>query len=122
MWRRRLGGRRWLSVDGVRLHDFCSGAVGIEEIRLTLAIDSKVNLDRTSIFLVVRLGFELRYGDLRFTDEGSKRLTKTIDKRVEKELGTSDAIDARFDSAQIAMMTVASLEDAEKLLKSVSEI
>jgi len=68
------------------------------------------------------LGFELSYGDLRLRDRGSNPLNKAIATRVEKEIGTPEAIDARFDSAQIAMMTVASLEDAEKLLKSVSEI
>jgi uncharacterized Ntn-hydrolase superfamily protein len=49
-------------------------------------------------------------------------LDKIIDDRIEKEIGSADAIEARFDSAQIAMMTVASLEDADKLLKSVTTI
>ena len=31
-------------------------------------------------------------------------------------------LDARFDSLQVAMMTVPTLEDADKLLKSVSEV
>jgi len=49
-------------------------------------------------------------------------LDKTIDARIEKEIGSVAEVEARFDSAQIAMMTVASLEDADKLLKSVSTI
>ena len=49
-------------------------------------------------------------------------LDKIIDDRIEKQIGTVRAIDDRFDSAQVAMMTVATLEDAEKLLKSVSEV
>lgn len=61
-------------------------------------------------------------GDLRLTGDAGTSLTKTINGRVDKEVGTLDAVDARFNSVQLAMMTVASLEDAEKLLKSVSEI
>jgi hypothetical protein len=58
--------------------------------------------------------------DLRVVSHTS--LDRTIDSRIEKELGTADAIDARFRSAQIAMMTIASLEDAEKILNSVSAL
>jgi len=69
------------------------------------------------------LGFRIDYDGELMLEGGSRNpLDKIIDGRVDKELGTMEAIDARFDSAQIAMMTVASLEDAEKILKSVSEI
>ena len=69
------------------------------------------------------LGFELeRDGSLDLRSSDSNPIRKTIDERVEKQLGTWSAIEARFDSAQVAMMTVASLEDAEKLLKAVQEI
>jgi len=68
------------------------------------------------------LGFELYSGDLRLRDRGSNPFNKIIATRVEKEIGSEDDINARFDSAQLAMMTIASLEDAQKLLKSVSEI
>lgn len=68
------------------------------------------------------LGFDLDTGGLALRDSNSNPLDKLIDDRIEKEIGTEDAIDARFDSAQIAMMTVATLEDADKLLKSVSAI
>jgi hypothetical protein len=69
-----------------------------------------------------QLGFEYDESGLQLFDDRSNPLDDIIDKRVEKEMGSRADIDARFDSAQIAMMTVASLEDAEKLLKSVSEI
>lgn len=68
------------------------------------------------------LGFELSCGELRLYDRYSNPLDDLIDARVERELGSCADIDARFDSAQIAMMTVATLEDADKLLKSVSAI
>jgi hypothetical protein len=68
------------------------------------------------------LGFLYDDGDVRLETRRSNLLNKTVDERVKKELGSPDDIDARFDSSQIAMMTVATLEDAEKLLKSVSSI
>jgi hypothetical protein len=68
------------------------------------------------------LGFELYHGNLSLHSRSSNPLDDIINKRIEKDLGDTDAIDARFDSAQVAMMTVATLEDAQKLLKSVTEI
>ncbi|MGB8006430.1 MAG: hypothetical protein WCF48_04820 [Terriglobales bacterium] len=68
------------------------------------------------------LGFDFDDGNLTLNGGGSNPLDKIIDDRVEKAIGSVRDIDARFDSAQVAMMTVATLEDAEKLLKSVSEV
>ena len=69
------------------------------------------------------LGFALDYsGDLVMNDKGDRLYDKPITWRIEEKIGTEADIDARFDSTLIAMMTVASLEDADKLLKSVSEI
>jgi hypothetical protein len=70
-----------------------------------------------------RLGFDLDYeDDLRLHGGSSNPIDKLIDKRIEKELGVYADIDARFDSVAMAMMTVATLEDAQKLLKSVSDV
>lgn len=71
---------------------------------------------------LLKLGFQENHGDLYTNGDVGNTLRKSIEARVDKELGTSDGIDARFDSIQLAMMTVASLEDADKLLKSVSTI
>jgi hypothetical protein len=71
---------------------------------------------------LAQLGFGLYDDGVALRGGSSNPLDKIIDERIDKEIGSEDALEARFDSAQIAMMTVASLEDAEKLLKSVSEI
>ena len=72
---------------------------------------------------LTQLGFQIRYDDeLCLTGDAGNAISKTIEARIDKEIGTLDDIDARFDSVQIAMMTVATLEDADKLLKSVSSI
>ena len=72
---------------------------------------------------LTKLGFDLGSDDsVTLAYNEGRKLREKIDARVEKELGTSADIDARFDSTQLAMMTVASLQDAEKLLKSVTTI
>lgn len=69
-----------------------------------------------------QLGFEVDRGSLGLFDERSNPLDDIIDKRVEKDLGSLADIDARFESAQLAMMTVPTLEDARKLLESVANV
>jgi len=60
--------------------------------------------------------------DVRLIGDAGEILRNLIDSEVDKELGTVNDLIARFDDVQLAMMTVASLEEADKLLKSVSSI
>ena len=60
--------------------------------------------------------------DVRLVGDAGNILRNLIDAEVDKELGTVNDLIARFDDVQLAMMTVASLEEADKLLKSVSSI
>jgi hypothetical protein len=68
------------------------------------------------------LGFESDHTGLSLSGGSRNPLYNVIDERIVKDIGVVGDIDARFDSAQLAMMTVASLQDAEKLLKSVTEL
>jgi large subunit ribosomal protein L29 len=68
------------------------------------------------------LDFVIDDDDFTLSVVSSRPLDKIISDRIEKELGTDDGIEARFTSAQIEMMTVASLEDAERILNSVSAL
>lgn len=70
---------------------------------------------------LAELGFDLDYsGDLEVnSDNGGKLIDDVIEKRIEKEIGVSRDIDARFDSVAMAVMTVATLTEAQELLKSV---
>jgi hypothetical protein len=63
------------------------------------------------------LGFEFNRDEVRLASYSP--LEKIVDDRIKKEIGTSEDVDARFDSAQLAMLTVATMADAEKLLRSV---
>jgi hypothetical protein len=69
-----------------------------------------------------KAGFDYCNGSMRLYDEDSNPLDKLIDARLDKELGTEREIDAAFDVAQIELMTVQTLADAEKILKSLSEV
>jgi hypothetical protein len=69
-----------------------------------------------------QLGFENDSEHLILSGGSSNPLWDVVEKRIKDDLGSPDDIDARFDSAQLAMLTVASLEDADKLLKSVSTL
>jgi len=60
--------------------------------------------------------------DVRLVGDAGQSLRNLIDAEVDKELGTVNDLIARFDDVQLAMMTVASLEEVDKLLKSVSSI
>ena len=69
-----------------------------------------------------QLGFYLDVNDgLRLYGDANP-LDKIIDAEIKKTIGTERDIDARFDSAQVAMMTVATLQDAHALLESVQKI
>lgn len=68
------------------------------------------------------LGFETDHTGVALSRGSRNPLGKIIDERIKKDIGCVEDIDARFDSAQLAMMTVASLQDAEKLLKSVTSV
>jgi hypothetical protein len=68
------------------------------------------------------LGFSYDEDGLALSGDDTLPIAKAINARIVKQLGTVRDIDARFDSAMVAMMTIATLADAEKLLKSVTEL
>lgn len=81
--------------------------------------------DRKRTELIVelkQLGFERADHGLELFDRDTNPLDAVIEKRIEKELGSERDIDARFDSAQLAMLTVSTLQDAHQLLKSVQDV
>ena len=110
-------------VDGLREALILEYAEKKGAAKLASQIDIAREKIRQLSVDINQLGFDYDSdGDLTLSGGSSNPLDKIIDERIAKDIGTSDAIEARFDSAQLAMMTVASLEDAEKLLKSASEI
>jgi len=66
-----------------------------------------------------QLGFELHDDGLHLYGEDSNPLDKIIDNEIKKQIGIERDIDARFDATQLAMMTIATLQDAQQLLKAV---
>jgi hypothetical protein len=64
-------------------------------------------------------GFEVRRGILALADNAPDSLKEAIESDIAKSIGTRGDIDDKFDAAQITMMTIGSLEEAQKLLKSL---
>jgi gamma-glutamyl phosphate reductase len=69
-----------------------------------------------------QLGFYLDATDGLSLYGDANPLDKIIDAEIKKAVGTERDIDARFDAAQVAMMTVATLQDAHAFLESVQKI
>ncbi len=61
-----MGGRRWwrggwsdgFAVGGDGFHEFCAGAVGVEEVELALAVLAEVDVERPGVGGEGLAGFE----------------------------------------------------------------
>ncbi len=116
--KRRLQERR-TSLEKSIIKEYAEKRGALKLIALIQAAQTKLKNQERDL---TELGFRTDDGDVVFTYNGRDLYAKSLEERLDKEIGTCNDIDARFDSVQLAMMTVASLEDAEKLLKSVSEV
>jgi hypothetical protein len=58
VWRRGGGGWDGFAGGGEGFHEFDSGAVGVEEVDLALAVDASVGFERPGVGLVGGAGFE----------------------------------------------------------------
>jgi hypothetical protein len=67
------------------------------------------------------LGLELDGGVLSICWGAPDSLKDRIAQKIERLIGTENDIDARFESARLALMIVPTLEDAKKIIDSVSE-
>lgn len=65
-----------------------------------------------------QLGFELDDEGALDLISGSSRLARTIERRLDAEVGTKDEVLTRpFDSARVKLLLVASAEEAEKIVE-----
>jgi hypothetical protein len=65
-----------------------------------------------------QLGFELDDDGVLDLISSSSRLAKTIERRLDAEVGTKDEVLTRpFDAARIKLLLVASAEEAEKIVE-----
>src|SRR2546425_8855550 len=68
-WRRSGGWWYWFPVNSVRFHQFDASAVGIEKVRLTLAILANLYFDRSVVILARRASFENGHGFLNIRSD-----------------------------------------------------
>jgi hypothetical protein len=67
-----------------------------------------------------QLGFEVDYEGALDLASSSSRVAKSIEKRLDAEVGTKDdVLNRRFETARIKLLLVASAEEAEKIVESL---
>jgi hypothetical protein len=65
-----------------------------------------------------QLGFELDGDEVLDLTSNNSRLARTIERRLDAEVGTKDEVLTRsFDAARIKLLLVASAEEAEKIVE-----
>jgi hypothetical protein len=64
------------------------------------------------------LGFSLGSDGL-FIHENADSLDEKLDETIEKEIGGANAVDERFDEAQVELLTAADLEEARTIIKKL---
>ena len=66
-----------------------------------------------------KLGFGLN-SDYEFFLHNDSSLHEVVDKRIAEHIGSWDDVNLTFDELRVAMMTVETLADAQKLLQSAN--
>ena len=79
---------------------------------LQAQLDAKQTLLRAKGLCVLR-------GEFRLHDDAPDSVEELINKQVEEKIGTRGDIDKRFDSAQVKLLTIGTLEDARTLIESL---
>lgn len=119
MGRRGSGGWDGFAAGGEGLHEFYAGAVGVEEVDLTLAVDAGVGVERLGVCLVGEAGFEGGDGGGEVgDDEGDVLAAATLvgwaEVAVEHELYIVLAVgDAHVDPTELFAVGAAAPELAE---------
>ena len=67
------------------------------------------------------IGLELDGKVLSISWSAPKSLNERIEQQIERSIGKKSDIDERFDRAQVAILTASTLEDAQQIMKSVSD-
>jgi hypothetical protein len=110
---------KYREVEQLLLHDYLEEKVGSQLLAEIIDAQQELDVQKEKISA---LGLDLDGEGLSINYGLPASAKEAIEQQVERRIGKRRDIDARFDSVQLAMMTIATLEDAEKLLKSVSEL
>ena len=101
------------------LHQYLVDVEGSQFVAELAAAEKSIDTIEERLNL---LGLELDGGELSLSWGAQQSLKDRINKSLTRAIGDENDIDARFDSARLALMTVPTLEDAKKIIDSVSEL
>jgi hypothetical protein len=101
------------------LKDYFEEKKGKQAMSKITAIQAELDLLKEGLSTI---GIELDGDSLSIGWGAPDSLKRRIREQIEQQIGKRSDIEARFESARLAVMTVPTLEDAQKILESVSEL
>jgi hypothetical protein len=110
---------KYRELEQSALHEFAEGKLGAQFVSELAAAIEEVGGFEDSL---ASIGLERDDTTLSIGWNAPGTLKASINSKIERNIGSRRDIDARFDSARIAMMTVPTLEDAKKIIDSLSEL
>jgi len=100
------------------LSDYAEEQKGVQLVSEIAAAQEELDSLKESLS---GIGLELDGKALSISWSAPKSLNERIEQQIERSIGKKSDIDTRFDKAQVAILTASTLEDAQQIMKSVSD-
>ncbi len=110
---------KYSEVEQSLLNDYVEEKLGTQ--LMSEIAEMQVELDSLKASLST-IGLELEGKILTIGWSSPVSLSQRFREQIERQIGKRSDIEARFENAHLAMMTVPALEDAKKILDSVSDL
>ena len=110
---------KYRDVEQSVLSDYVEEKMGSQLVSEIAAAQAELDSFKESLSTI---GVEINDGSLEIGWTAPDSLKKRIRDLVERQIGRKSDLEARFESARFAVLTVPTLEDAKKVLDSVSEL
>ena len=106
-------------VEQSLLNDYAEEKLGAQLMSEIAAVQVELDSLKESLSTI---GLELEGKTLTIAWSSPGSLSQRFQEQIERQIGKRGDIEARFENAYLAMMTVPALEDAKKILDSVSDL
>ena len=110
---------KYCEVEQSLLNDYAEEKLGAQLMSEIAAMQVEVDSLKESLSTI---GLELEGKTLTIAWSSPGSLSQRFQEQIERQIGKRGDIEARFENAYLAMMTVPALEDAKKILDSVSDL
>ncbi len=110
---------KYSEVEQSLLNDYAEEKLGAQLMSEIAAMQVEVDSLKESLSTI---GLELEGKTLTIAWSSPGSLSQRFQEQIERQIGKRSDIEARFENAYLAMMTVPALEDAKKILDSVSDL